>query len=363
MLDVVGLTKTYKTAKDEVQAVQALSFEIKERDFVTLLGPSGCGKTTTLRCVAGLEVPAEGEITIAGETVFSASRRINIPVEKRDIGIVFQSYAIWPHMNVFENVAFPLKSRRGMARQEIEPRVKEALRTVRMEELIWRPAPQLSGGQQQRVALARALVKRPKLLLLDEPLSNLDAVLRDEMRVEIKEICKELEISVLYVTHDQVEALAMSDRILVMRGGQVLQEGTPAEIYHRPQNQFIASFIGAANLLEGKVQALRGNHAEVETAHGKIDCVLSKGLTSGDKVLVSVRPEELIVLREPPTERTNLLAGKVASLSFLGESLDCRVQVNGQKIRCKLRSDVDFCEGDDVYIRLPAEKTLAVAWN
>jgi iron(III) transport system ATP-binding protein len=363
MLDVVGLTKTYTTAKDKVLAVQSLSFQIKERDFVTLLGPSGCGKTTTLRCVAGLEVPAAGEIVIDGQTVFSQSRRINLPVEKRDIGIVFQSYAIWPHMTVFENVAFPLKSRGGMARQEIEQQVKQALRTVRMEELIWRPAPQLSGGQQQRVALARALVKQPKLLLLDEPLSNLDAVLRDEMRVEIKEICKQMEISVLYVTHDQVEALAMSDRILVMRGGHVLQEGTPAEIYHRPQNQFIASFIGAANLLEGKICSQRGHLAEVETAHGKIECVLSKGLAAGDKVLVSVRPEEIAVLREPPAERGNLLAGKVASLAFLGESLDCRVQVDGQKIRCKLHSDADLHEGDQVFIRLPAEKTLAVSWS
>ena len=175
-------------------AVQSLSFQIKERDFVTLLGPSGCGKTTTLRCVAGLEVPEKGEISIAGETVFSAAASVSIfPLRKRDIGIVFQSYAIWPHMNVFENVAFPLESRRGMSRREIHERVREALRRVRMEELISRPAPQLSGGQQQRVALARALVKHPKLLLLDEPLSNLDAVLRDEMRVEIKELCKELE--------------------------------------------------------------------------------------------------------------------------------------------------------------------------
>ena len=362
MLDVVGLRKTYKTAKDEVLAVESLTFQIKERDFVTLLGPSGCGKTTTLRCVAGLEVPAEGEIAIAGQTVFSETGRINVPVEKRDIGIVFQSYAIWPHMNVFENVAFPLKSRGGMSRHEIDRRVKEALHSVRMDEMITRPAPQLSGGQQQRVALARALVKQPKLLLLDEPLSNLDAVLRDEMRVEIKEICKELEISVLYVTHDQVEALAMSDRILVMRGGKVLQEGTPAEIYHRPENQFVASFIGAANLLEGKVRTLRGSLADVETPHGIIECVLSKGLSSGDKVLLSIRPEELVVLREPPQQRANLLTGKVASLSFLGESLDCRVQVNSQKIRCKLRSGEEFREGDLVYLRLPSEKTLAISW-
>jgi iron(III) transport system ATP-binding protein len=363
MLDVVELSKTYKTTKDEVVAVESLTFQIKDREFVTLLGPSGCGKTTTLRCVAGLEVPAKGEIAIAGQTVFSATGRVNVPVEKRDIGIVFQSYAIWPHMNVFENVAFPLKSRGGLSRQEIARRVQEALRTVRMEELTMRPAPQLSGGQQQRVALARALVKQPKLLLLDEPLSNLDAVLRDEMRVEIKEICKELEISVLYVTHDQVEALAMSDRILVMRGGKVLQEGTPAGIYHRPENQFVASFIGSANLLEGRVRALRGNLADVETPYGMIECRLSRGLSSGDRVMLSVRPEELVVLREPPKQRANLLTGTVTSLSFLGESLDCRVQVSAQKIRCRLRSDQELHEGDEVYVRVPPEKTLAISWN
>ncbi|MGH7847210.1 MAG: ABC transporter ATP-binding protein [Candidatus Binatia bacterium] len=363
MLEVSGLSKTYRTAKDEVLAVESLTFQVKERDFVTLLGPSGCGKTTTLRCVAGLEVPVKGEISIAGEAVFSEPRRINVPVEKRDIGIVFQSYAIWPHMSVFENVAFPLKSGKRMPRQEIQKRVRDALRRVRMEELMFRPAPQLSGGQQQRVALARALVKRPKLLLLDEPLSNLDAVLRDEMRVEIKELCKELEITVLYVTHDQVEALAMSDRILVMRNGKVLQEGAPMEIYHRPENQFVASFIGAANLLEGKVETLYGQLATVETHHGKISCVLSKGLSLGSKVLVSVRPEEIIVLRDAPPDRQNTLAGKVSSLSFLGESLDCRVLVNSQKIRCRLRSGDEFREGDEVFIQLPAEKTLAVSWN
>jgi iron(III) transport system ATP-binding protein len=363
MLEVIGLRKTYTTAKDKVLAVDSLNFQVKERDFVTLLGPSGCGKTTTLRCVAGLEVPAGGEISIGGQTVFSEKKRINIPVEKRDIGIVFQSYAIWPHMNVFENVAFPLRSRGGLSSQEIDERVREALRRVRMEELIFRPAPQLSGGQQQRVALARALVKGPKLLLLDEPLSNLDALLREEMRIEIKELCKELEITVLYVTHDQIEALAMSDRILVMREGKVLQEGTPLEIYHRPQNQFVASFIGAANLIEGKIETFLGQRADVETQHGMISCVPSKGVASGDRVLVSVRPEEIILLRVASPAKKNVFAGKILSLSFLGESLDCRVLVNSQKIRCRLPSGDKFREGDKVYIELPPEKTLAVSWS
>ena len=362
MLEVIGLSKTYKTARDQVLAVDSLSLQVKERDFVTLLGPSGCGKTTTLRCVGGLEVPAKGEISIGGQTVFSERRRINIPVEKRDIGIVFQSYAIWPHMNVFENVAFPLRSRGGLSAREIQERVREALRRVRMEELIFRPAPQLSGGQQQRVALARALVKGPKLLLLDEPLSNLDALLREEMRIEIKELCKDLKITVLYVTHDQVEALAMSDRILVMREGRVLQEGTPSEIYHQPQNQFVASFIGAANLLEGKVQTLAGQFADVETKHGIVSCVLSKGLSSGDKVLVTVRPEEIAVSRHAPQDRKNVLVGKIAAVSFLGESLDCRILVDSQKIRCKLRAGDGFHEGDEVYVQLPAEKTLAISY-
>ena len=227
MLEVTGLKKTYTTREVEVPAVNSLDLNVEKGEFVTLLGPSGCGKTTTLRCVAGLEVPNEGEITIGGRTVFSYRKRVNVPVEKRDIGIVFQSYAIWPHMNVFENVAFPLKSGKRIRREEIRSRVEEALRKVRMEEYIFRPAPQLSGGQQQRVALARALVKRPGLLLLDEPLSNLDAKLREETRLEIKDIVKDLATTVLYVTHDQAEALSMSDRILVMGNGVVLQEGTP----------------------------------------------------------------------------------------------------------------------------------------
>ena len=363
MLDVAGLQKSYTTTRGQVLAVDSLSFQINEEEFVTLLGPSGCGKTTTLRCVAGLEVPEKGEISIGGQKVFSEQRRVNVSVDRRDIGIVFQSYAIWPHMNVFENVAFPLRSGRKISRQEIHRRVSEGLTRVGMEGLMLRPAPQLSGGQQQRVALARALVKEPKLLLLDEPLSNLDAMLREAMRNELKELCRELKITVLYVTHDQVEALAMSDRILVMRDGKVLQAGTPLEIYSSPQTQFVASFIGTANLLEGVVENRSEGLGRVQTQHGRVSCLLSKGLSAGDKVLVSTRPEEVVVSRHPPEDKKNLFSGKVISLTFLGDYFDCRLLVNSQRIRAKLPSGQDFCEGDEVFVQLPPKKTLAIRWS
>ena len=364
MLEVKNLEKVYRTSRGAVAAVKEISFHIGTGDFVTLLGPSGCGKTTTLRCVAGLEVPDGGEISIGDQVVFSRSKNVILPTEKRNIGMVFQSYAIWPHMTVFENVGFPLTTGKKISKDEMANRVREALRIVRMEELIHRSSTQLSGGQQQRVALARALVKKPKLLLLDEPLSNLDAKLREDMRLEIKDLAKQLTLSVLYVTHDQAEALAMSDRILVMQDGVVLQEGLPFEIYNKPESQFVANFIGAANLFEGRLLTREGDSGEVETSSGKLKCMLAPNIKAGDKVLVTTRPEEVRVFKQKPPDTVNILNGKIAKLTFLGDCLDCRIVVQSQVIRTKLIPEPgSYKEDEPVVVQLPSQKTLAIPWN
>jgi len=245
LLSLHHISKLFSVEWGRVQAVDDVSLDIEEGEFFTLLGPSGCGKSTTLRCIAGFETPDDGEIVLAGELVYSRSRGQIVPVNRRDIGIVFQSYAIWPHMNVFDNVAYPLRygSEKHMAKQEIRGKVLDSLALVRLGGLEDRPAPQLSGGQQQRVALARALVKNPKLLLLDEPLSNLDAKLREEMRFEVRDLLRELHLTAVYVTHDQLEALVMSDRIAVMQDGRLVQVGTSLDIYQRPRTAFVAGFM------------------------------------------------------------------------------------------------------------------------
>jgi iron(III) transport system ATP-binding protein len=363
MLEVTNLKKIYRTNRGEVYAVKEISFRIGSGEFFTLLGPSGCGKTTTLRSIAGIEVPNGGEIFIGGEAVFSRSKGVIVPTEKRNIGMVFQSYAIWPHMDVFENVAFPLKTGKKMGKDDVESRVRESLRMVRMEELIYRPSTQLSGGQQQRVALARALVKKPKLLLLDEPLSNLDAKLREDMRLEIKDLAKQLTLSVLYVTHDQAEALAMSDRILVMHEGLVLQEGSPLEIYTKPQSQFVANFIGAANLFEGQLLSRSEDFGEVQTRNGRLKCLLSPNLNEGDGVLVSTRPEEVRIFKQKPSDDNNVFTGKITKLTFLGDCLDCRIMVQSQLIRAKLQPDPIYREEETVFVHLPSQKTLAIPWG
>ena len=234
------------------RAVDGISFGIPEGKFLTLLGPSGCGKTTTLMCIAGLLKPDAGEIRIGSDPVTSMEKRINIAPEKRNIGMVFQSYAIWPHMDVTQNVAYPLEIR-NMAQSEIDDRVAASLKIVGLTDMADKNATQLSGGQQQRAALARAMVFEPRLLLFDEPLSNLDLKLREQMRVELKRIQNEIGITSIYVTHDQAEALVMSDEIIVMSKGNIEQTGVPHSIYARPVNKFVSDFIGVANLTEGRI--------------------------------------------------------------------------------------------------------------
>jgi iron(III) transport system ATP-binding protein len=236
----------------DVAAVDGVSFTVARGEHVTLLGPSGCGKTTTLRALAGLETPSAGSIRIAGQTIYSAVERRNVPAEKRGISMVFQSYAVWPHMSVFDNVAYGLRVRK-LPRAEVAAQVERALDLVQMRDYATRSASLLSGGQQQRVALARAIAFSPTVVLFDEPLSNLDAKLRAEMRVELRELQRRLDITSVYVTHDQEEALAISDRVIVMHVGGIEQIGTPEDIYHRPKTRFVADFVGSANLIEGRI--------------------------------------------------------------------------------------------------------------
>src|SRR5258705_6354413 len=297
MLRVEGLTKIFDNATDQIAGgIRDASFTLEPGTFFTLLGPSGCGKTTTLRCGAGLETPDDGVIAVDGRTLFDAKARVNVPVEQRFVGMVFQSYAIWPHMTVAENVAFPftVSKQRRYSRTEIEEGVKRALDIVDLKGFGDRPAPRLSGGQQQRVALARAIVHEPRLLLLDEPLSNLDAQLRDEMRSELKRLQSKIGITTVYVTHDQSEALALSDQIAVIDKGVVRQIGSPQDIYFRPANPFVARFVGATNLLTGRLLGSANGKASVEVLAGRqIQCVIPQGIDDPASVSVSIRPESI----------------------------------------------------------------------
>jgi len=361
MLKLESLYKEFKSddKEAEVRAVNQISFEVPEGKFFTLLGPSGCGKTTTLRCIAGLERPGAGRISIDGELVSGGD--YFTPPDKRNIGMVFQSYAIWPHMDVFSNVAFPLRvGKGGYSKKEIETKVLNALHTVELDGLEKRSATKLSGGQQQRLALARALVREPKLLLLDEPLSNLDAALREHMRVELRMLQQRLGITTIYVTHDQLEALAMSDIIAVMHNGVIEQLGTPQAIYQKPTNKFIAGFIGSTNWLEGKVIEVEGKIVNVETSMGIVSSTMVNSCSCGDKVMLSVRPEAITVETTVPQDGRYIQA-RVESAMFLGEYMDCYLRVGDQTLRAKVHPQDNVKPGDMIYLKILAEYCVAMA--
>ena len=353
MLEVTGLGKTYTAERGAVRAVQDVSFTVEDGRFFTLLGPSGCGKTTTLRCLAGLERPESGTIRLDGRTL--SGNGLFVPTHARDIGMVFQSYAIWPHMTVFQNVAFPLEvSGQAPGRAEIARAVGEALALVGLEGLEGRPAPQLSGGQQQRLALARALVRKPKLLLLDEPLSNLDAKLRQRMRIDLRELQRRLEITTVYVTHDQAEALFLSHRVAVMRDGRVAQEGRPRDLYASPSSPFVADFVGDATFLPGEV--IEGG---VRALGGVVRCALSEALTPGASALLVLRPERLVV-RGSPLGAANEFAGTLRVAAFLGDHLDCIVDIAGTTVRARAHPTADLRREQRVWVELPTEHCLAI---
>jgi iron(III) transport system ATP-binding protein len=363
VIEVKGLVKSFADgASARVHAVDSISFTVEEGRFYTLLGPSGCGKTTTLRCIAGLEKPDTGEIRVSGTTVFSSSSGAFVPAYKRAIGMVFQSYAIWPHLTVLENVAFPLRvAKERISNDQIRKRVREALEQVEMGNLEERMATQLSGGQQQRLALARALVRRPQVLLLDEPLSNLDAKLRERMRVELRELQRRLRITTLYVTHDQIEALSMSNTIAVMSNGVIVQEGAPREIYSQPKTQFVAQFIGSTNQLSGLLGAVEGEGLGLaKTTVGDIRCGVMSDLAAGTNIVVVVRPESIVLHQRKPDQSQNVLEGKIAAAMFLGEYVECTVELGAFVFQTHQAHTFSGRRGETVWVELPPGECLAL---
>jgi iron(III) transport system ATP-binding protein len=348
-----------------VPAAQDVSFEVPGGKLFTLLGPSGCGKTTTLRCIAGLERPRHGEVEADGRVVYSSAQGIFVAPNRRNFGMVFQSYAIWPHMNVFQNAAFPLEvARRRLGRKEIEAKVMRVLGAVALDHLADRPATNLSGGQQQRLALARALVMEPTLLLLDEPLSNLDAKLRERMRFELKRLQREFSLTTVYVTHDQSEALALSHEIAVMNEGRIVQIGSPRDIYQRPRDRFVADFIGTTNLLDAAVIAAdaRTGRCRVGTVLGELQAQGDGGLCSNDAVVVSVRPEDVELFEHPPerADGDNMCRGTVDAMVFLGDYFDFQVKVGDRLLLARAHPSLRAPIGATVHLRIKAEKCIAI---
>jgi len=357
MLKVTGLCTDYVGERGHVvRAAQDVSFEVPAGKLFTLLGPSGCGKTTTLRSIAGLERPVAGEIRVGDQVMFS--KDVFVPPNRRGLGMVFQSYAIWPHMSVFENAAFPLRVSRKFSRE----RVLRVLKTVALEDFADREATKLSGGQQQRLALARALVMEPRLLLLDEPLSNLDAKLRERMRFELKRLQRELGITTVYVTHDQSEALALSHSIAVMHAGRIEQIGSPREIYERPRNQFVADFVGSTNFLEARVLSRDGDFYRVSSQIGGMKVLATDPLATDEIVTISVRPED-IELSETRRDGENAWEGTVYQKVFLGESVDFVVTVGEHQLQCKTHPSLRTRVEETIYLRMDPEKCVALKRN
>ena len=357
MLRVSNLTKVYGGGAT-AGGVRDISFTVEAGEFFTLLGPSGCGKTTTLRSIAGLEEPSAGEIEIGGRLVYSGGRRVLVPTAKRDISMVFQSYAIWPHMTVGQNVAFPLEARR-MPAAKIKQRVADALRTVGLDGLTDRSAPLLSGGQQQRVALARAIVKDAALLLLDEPLSNLDAHLREQMRGELRDLQRNIGITTIYVTHDQEEALSLSDRIAVMQDGRITELDSPARLYYAPRTAFTARFIGRAEVWPCRVVGREEGAMAVETPLGRI---VSRCFpdTLGPEISLAVRPEHIEIRPASDATAENVVAGVVARENFSGRLVEYEVRAAGTMVRAHCTSATRWKVGAEVSLHLPPERCVVV---
>ena len=337
-----------------VAAVDAVSLEIVDGELFTLLGPSGCGKTTLLRLIAGFYRPDAGAV-VFGDRVVN-----DIPPHARNIGMVFQNYALWPHMTVFQNVAYGLKLRR-LGRDAVAARVGEGLRKVNLVGFESRYPGQLSGGQQQRVALARALVLNPDILLLDEPLSNLDAKIRVQVRAEIRKLQRELGITTVYVTHDQEEALSLSDRVAVMRDGRVLQLGVPRELYERPRTRFVADFVGTNNVIPGTVKGQDGETLFVDTALGPLRARAMGGVTPGQPCVLAIRPENVTV--GGAVTDGNRVVGRVALASYLGNTLRYDIEAGGATLKADIRDPwhhEPLAAGTEVTLAFPASVTLAL---
>jgi spermidine/putrescine ABC transporter ATP-binding subunit len=350
MIEFREVSKRYGT----LVANDRLSLTIRRGELMTLLGPSGCGKTTALRCLTGYNQPDEGRIFLDGKDV------TDVPTHQRELGMVFQNFALFPHMTVQDNVGFPLMIR-SLPKEERGKLVAEALHLVRLEGYAGHYPRQLSGGQQQRVGLARALVYRPKVLLLDEPLSNLDAKLREEMRFEIKEVVTRLGITAMYVTHDQAEALALSDRVAIMNRGRLEQLGTPEEIYEQPRSRFVAEFIGLSNFLEGRVQSIQGENMLVGVGSVTVTTPALQAASPGQKVLLFARPNEIELLRPEEAPGANVFGAQVEKATYLGDTMDYRL-IFGQGLELRIQTDARhrLGPGTTVRIRLPRIRSWAM---
>jgi iron(III) transport system ATP-binding protein len=355
MLEVRNLFKTYTTRNASRPAVDGISFAVRAGEFFTLLGPSGCGKTTTLRCVAGLEAPQDGAILIDGKEVFSSATGTLIPTNKRDISMVFQSYAVWPHMTVAGNVAFPLEAL-GIPRGDIRRRVMDALDIVGLADFADRPATQLSGGQQQRVAFARAIVKNAKVLLLDEPLSNLDAQLREQMRAELHSLHAKLGTTTLYVTHDQDEALRLSDRVALIRDGKIIEMDSPRALYLSPEQEFTARFIGQGNIWDCTIHSRLDGAVGVDSPLGAV--MAKAGALTSEATRMMVRPEHISLLPMREQLAENEYRGRVVSAGFSGRTLDYTVEVNGTELRVQSSSAEIHEPGKPVIVFLPPDRCV-----
>lgn len=359
-IKLTGVKKYYHSEGKIIKALDGVNLTIPANKIFTLLGPSGCGKTTLLRSIVGLETPDEGEIRIGDTIVWSSEKRIDVPTEKRGLGMVFQTYAIWPHMDVFNNVAYPLQNMK-LPKDEIARRVEKTLQFVQLEGFGSRPATRLSGGQQQRVALARALVAEPKVILFDEPLSNLDAKLREETRKELRSFLSELQITAVYVTHDRIEALALSDQIGVMRAGNIIEIGDPKKIYFDSEHQFVADFIGRSNLLPVTIEEQGKDFTKVVSSIGTFICS-KREFPQGSEITLCIRPEfiDLIDPKEKEAHQ-NTLTGSMHTMVFVGEVYESEIMVGDQLIMVKVNPDSKVKEGDEVVVSIAAEHCLLVA--
>jgi ABC-type Fe3+/spermidine/putrescine transport system ATPase subunit len=351
MIELRGTTKRYGT----LVANDHIDLQIPRGELLTLLGPSGCGKTTAMRCITGHQHPDEGRVLIDGQDV------TDLPTHRRDLGMVFQNFALFPHMTVLDNVDFPLMIR-NLPHNERRRRSMEALQLVRMEELASRFPRQLSGGQQQRVGLARALVYRPRVLLLDEPLSNLDAKLREEMRFEIKELVTQLKMTAVYVTHDQAEALALSDRVAVMSAGRIQQIGTPREIFEQPNSLFVADFIGLSDFIKARVEAVEANSTWVAVKEMRVRVETAERLRIGQDVTLFIRPNRVELLDPGALGGENVFEARVLKLTYLGDNIDYRVVLPGDReMRVQTSGQLYFPAGSSIKVRLPPKHCHLIA--
>ena len=363
MVEIRGLDKHFGPET----AVKGVDLAVAQGEFVTLLGPSGCGKTTTLRCIAGLERPDAGSIRIGGDLVASAEDGVYLYPEDRNIGMVFQSYAVWPHMTVFDNVAYGLRVRK-VGSAELKSKTMRALELVGLDHLAERYATKLSGGQRQRVALARAIVYEPKVVLFDEPLSNLDAKLREQMRIEIVRLQREVGITSIFVTHDQSEALVMSDRVVVMDKAVIQQIGDPQEIYAEPANSFVANFIGVATLMNGTLKGRDGEICQLEIPVGEGQSPLqlratgAHGASAGQDIILCLRPEDIdLQLTKPQNGNAeNVMIGQVIDTVYLGSFLECRVQVGIHEVGIQIDHFEQLDPGQTVYLSFKPEHGLTL---